>query len=143
MKKYSLVAGLVSFLFAGAQQNNLFDIQKHLQQKEARERSEKLVERFLPSSPQNPVVKSFQNLPKVTTPQAKLSYVLPDGDKVYILPTDNMPCIVPDKNNYADNMPRLSIKYGLPESLQKYFRDPLKSIPNPAYPRKIIPDDPK
>lgn len=38
-------------------------------------------------------------------PQAKLSHVLPNGNAVYKLPQDNMPCIVPDSSRYNYNMP--------------------------------------
>src|SRR5215211_2016441 len=38
-------------------------------------------------------------------PQAKLSHVVPNGNKVYNLPIDNMPCIVPDTSIYHYRMP--------------------------------------
>ena len=33
-------------------------------------------------------------------PQSKLLYTLPNGNKVYSLPQDNMPCVVPDISQY-------------------------------------------
>jgi hypothetical protein len=38
-------------------------------------------------------------------PQARLSQVLPNGNKIYKLPQDQMPCIVPDTSMYHYNMP--------------------------------------
>jgi len=43
-------------------------------------------------------------------PQAKLLHVLPNGNKVYKLPNDNMPCIVPDESMYHYNMPAVKGK---------------------------------
>lgn len=40
---------------------------------------------------------------QTNSPVARLSHVLPNGNKVYILPQDNMPCVVPDTRAY--NMP--------------------------------------
>jgi hypothetical protein len=58
-------------------------------------------------------------------PQAKLHHILPNGNKVYSLPQDNMPCVVPDMSQF--NMP--DVRSGM----SPY------TIPNPAYPpgRKV------
>jgi hypothetical protein len=37
--------------------------------------------------------------------QATFSHVLANGDKIYLLPRDNMPCAVPDMSKYNYNMP--------------------------------------
>ena len=59
-------------------------------------------------------------------PQAKLSHVLPNGNKVYKLPIDNMPCIVPDESMYHYNMPVVKGKIA-------------GMIPNASPPVSIIP----
>jgi len=55
----------------------------------------------IPNNPLNPVQ---LNLVQVY-PQAKLSHTLPNGTRVYKLPSDNMPCLVPDTAMYNYNMP--------------------------------------
>jgi hypothetical protein len=57
---------------------------------------------------------------------AKLLHALANGDKVYALPQDNMPCIVPDMSQYNDL------------GLVKPDRQPY-TIPNPVYPQIIPP----
>jgi hypothetical protein len=136
MKKLLVIAGLATFSLASAQQNDFFDIQKHLQKKLAEEKSQKMKDRFIPSNPQNPIIHLSQDLP-----QAKLSQTLPNGNKVYVLPLDNMPCIVSDKDQYADNMLQAPKKFELFDKLQRNNRQQPGAIPNPAYPWKIIPDD--
>jgi len=61
---------------------------------------------------------------------AKFSHVLRNGDKVYILPQDNMPCIVPNRSMYNYNMP---VYKGKTEG----------RIPNASPPVQIIPDTKK
>lgn len=60
-------------------------------------------------------------------PKAKFSHSLPNGNKVYFLPLDNMPCIVPDMSQF--NMPNAGRKIkakGMP--------------PGSSPPHKIIPE---
>src|SRR5579885_1400331 len=111
MKKIFLITGLAAFSIASAQQKDLFDIQKYLQKKQAKEKLQKMMDRFIPSNPSNlpPPAIHLSSYP----PQAKLSQTLSNGNKVYLLPMDNMPCIVPAKNEYADNMLRPPKKYEL------------------------------
>jgi hypothetical protein len=59
-------------------------------------------------------------------PQAKLSHVLPNGNKIYKLPVDNMPCLVPDESMYHYNMPVVKGKIS-------------GTIPNASPPVQIIP----
>lgn len=135
MKKIFLIAGLAAFSFASAQQNNVFDIQKHLQKKQTEERLQKLKEQFIPANPSPPTIHL-----SLYPPQAKLSQTLPNGNKVYLLPMDNMPCIAPEKNLCADNMTQPPKKFDLFNKQQNYKQQP-GAIPNPAYPWKIIPND--
>jgi len=140
MKKYFLIACLTAFSFAAAQQNDFFDIQKHLQEKSAKKRLQKLSEKYFPPNPETLIDKFRTGLPEDSHSQAKLSFILPDGDKVYSLPMDHMPCIVSDKKNYADNMPTLRDKikfYSYPD--KNTSAPPPGAIPNPAYPRRTVP----
>jgi hypothetical protein len=60
-----------------------------------------------------------------TSPVAQLSHSLPNGNKVYILPQDNMPCVVPDIRFYK--MPVGSSGLGLDKGI------------NGAPPQSLIP----
>ncbi len=63
----------------------------------------------------------------LSLPQARLTHRLPNGNKVYALPQDQMPCIVPDMNQYNMlNMSRITI--------QPYRYKGPGAIPNPAVP---------
>ena len=134
MKKILVITGLIAFSFASAQQYNFFDIQKHLQKKQTEERLQKLKEQFIPANTSPPTIHL-----SLYPPQAKLSQTLPNGNKVYLLPMDNMPCIVPEKNLYADNMIQPPKKFELFNKKQQNYRQQPGAIPNPAYPWKIIP----
>lgn len=134
MKKIFIIASILAFFFASAQQNELFDIQKHVQQKIKDEINQKQKEQLL--SLFKPKM-STPFLKPIPVPQMKILESLPNGDKVYILPEDNMPCIVPDMSqfNKAD-LAGLDLK-------QKYFtpnRNFPGKIPNPVTPFKFIPE---
>ena len=84
---------------------------------------------------------AFLRAPKMilyyySDPRAKLSYTLHNGSKVYLLPQDNMPCIVPDMNQR--NMPNISNPDEYFRSLALENQVPGK-IPNAVTPYKIIP----
>ena len=68
------------------------------------------------------------SLPGTNNAMAKLSHVLPNGNKVYILPQDNMPCVVPDIRAY--NMPTGSRDMNIDEGI--YATPPQRIIPLPA-----------
>lgn len=106
MKKIFLIAGIVSFSVAAAQNGNLPKVQ------------------VIPPKPKNNISSTprfYSLIPKQQLIDgAKLQYTLPNGNKVYALPQDNMPCVVPDVSQY--NMPVVT-----PEN-EAY------TIPNPAYP---------
>lgn len=59
-------------------------------------------------------------------PQARLSQVLTNGDRVYLLPQDNMPCMVPNRSWYNYHMSEIK---GRSEG----------TIPNLSPPQQIIP----
>jgi hypothetical protein len=56
-----------------------------------------------------------------------LSHTLPNGNKVYLLPQDNMPCVVPDMSQFDGGVVKPVI--------------PNYTIPNPAFPptAKVVP----
>ena len=134
MKNIFIIASILAFSFASAQQNDFFDIQKHLQQKIKDEINQKQKEQL--QSLFKPKISTLFLKP-IPVPQIKFLESLPNSDKVYILPEDNMPCIVPDMTqfNKAD-LAGLDLK-------QKYFtpnRNFPGKIPNPGTPFKFIPE---
>jgi hypothetical protein len=106
MKKVFLVAGIISSYVLAAQDDRSPKVQ------------------VIPPKPKNNIssIPKFYSLtPKAgLIDNAKLLNTLPNGNKVYALPQDNMPCVVPDVSQF--NMPVVT-----PEN--KAY-----TIPNPAYP---------
>lgn len=106
MKKILLIAGIASFSVAAAQNDRFPKVQ------------------VIPPKSKN----NISSIPKfyVVTPKsslianAKLLNTLPNGNKVYALPQDNMPCVVPDVSQF--NMPVVT------QEREAY------TIPNPAFP---------
>lgn len=97
MKKIFVIAGVFSFSFASAQENNFFDIDKHLQKKNKK----KII---IPlKRPQAKIVETKDAMTVFPGNMATLSHILPNGNKVYLLPQSNMPCIVPEMHQF--NMP--------------------------------------
>jgi hypothetical protein len=129
MKKIFLLFGIAAFSSASAQQKDVFDINRHirgfLDKKTSPEKEIK-----------PPVINNFISI--VPYQQGmKLSYVLQNGDKVFILPNSNMPCVVPDMRQFSI-MPNRS-------NPNEYFEFRLNkqnipgNIPNAAPPFIIIP----
>lgn len=87
MKKISLFIGIVASSVAVAQQQDIFDIQKHLQKKQQVNKVNELKNNFIPLQP-----------PAVTgvMPLQNLSCTLDNGDKV-MYGNGTMPCIKPNK----------------------------------------------
>ena len=108
MKKIIVAAYLFSFYTLAAPISNPVNAQQSLQ---------------MDTLPPKPVSVEFSK----SKPQAKLSHVLPNGNKVYILPQDNMPCIVPNMSYYNYTMPI-------------YKGKTLGRIPNVSPHEQIIPD---
>ena len=106
MKKILLIAAIASFSVAAAQDDRSPRIQ------------------VIPPKPKNNISSTpkFYVVPPKSSliDDARLLNTLPNGNKVYALPQDNMPCVVPDVSQY--NMPVVT-----PEK-EAY------TIPNPAYP---------
>ncbi|HEY6062750.1 MAG TPA: hypothetical protein VIV35_04020 [Chitinophagaceae bacterium] len=128
MKRTFLLFGLVAFTSASAQQKNVFDINRHIQ------------EVLKNNNTGSTRVKIFETdkifLNKFTQSLPKLSHILPNGDKVYLLHGDNMPCVVPDMRQFT-TMPNISNPDEYFESLQ--FRQHLPgNIPNGVRPYRLI-----
>jgi hypothetical protein len=122
MKKVFLLLGIASFSAASAQQKDVFDIQQHLDKMFKDKKIPEIV--ISPLNKPTPVSYSwpFPN-------NQKLSIILPNGDKVYILSQDNMPCVVPDMTQF--NMPNVSNSHDYFQSLLPKNNIP-GNIPNAA-----------
>ena len=125
MKKIFLSLVITGFASTvSAQQNSFLDLQLQKRKKET-------VTTVKPLS-QNSIfqkkLSDFRSAPTVN--QGTLSHVLPDGDKVYSLPQDNMPCIVSDMRRFNSGS-----VYGKGEVT---LTDKIGSIPNGAREPKTI-----
>ncbi len=85
MKKITLILGVLGFYTASAQDNDFLNLQKRLKENYIRKQI----------TPPPVFRHNVSNLP-----QARLSQVLPNGNKVYSLPQDNMPDVVPDMSQF-------------------------------------------
>ena len=111
MKKIFLIAGILSFTAAVAQDNG----------------SPKI--KVVPSKPK----KNISSKPPVyfVKPQtqllsnAELLNTLPNGNQVYALPQDNMPCVVPDVSQYNMPVVKPQVEYTIPNP---YPQAPSKPI---------------
>lgn len=97
MKYLFLLAFIAAFSFASAQKGDIFYLQKQIKKKLGK----------------NVTTNHQFSIP--IPPQEDVAYTLPDGNKIYQLPQDNMPCIMPDMNQF--NMPCIKPKkqhYNIP-----------------------------
>lgn len=117
MKKVFLAFGIAAFSSASAQQKDVFDIERHLQKLTADKKKPGV---NLQSQP----LFEFRQLPP------NILNSLPNGDRVMILPGDNMPCVVPGKT-YLYFTPNLA-GVNQPLLLRVYQRKQPGAIPNPA-----------
>jgi len=125
MKSLLFVLLVVCFINLPAQQP-YYDFKKYLEKKKQPLIVDKNVSKL------NPFVfnQSLINLKNVIQPQGKLSQTLSNGNKVYILPNDNMICIVPNMQEF--NMPNPGRKM------------PIIGMPPYRMPRfKLIPEEGK
>ena len=119
MKKIIFVAGLLTGYTAAAQQNDLFDIEKHLEKKNKKNIT-------LPPGPTIKFKKQDSTFISLPGQQATLSHILPNGNRVYLLPQGNMPCIVPDVQRF--NMPLMRLD-SLPGTMPNVWSFRHKIIP--------------
>ena len=127
MKKVFLLFGVAAFGAASAQQKGVFDVNKHIQ--DFLKKKHGIQKDSTPS-----LIDNFYTN-RNTESLAKLSYTLPNGDKVYILPMDNMPCVVPGfPQNNMPNISNPNIYYHSP-----LFRNEIPgTTPNAVKPYRLI-----
>jgi len=121
MKNIFLLLAIASFSLASAQQNDLFDIQKHLKKRTElrnKQRAEKLF-----SLPNTRIRQPFQypllnNNVQVfhSMPESKLLAQLKNGNKLYLLPQDNMPCVVPDMSEFNMLVLKPDVQFTIPNA---------------------------
>ncbi|MEO6219419.1 MAG: hypothetical protein ABIO81_03255 [Ginsengibacter sp.] len=110
-----------------AQQDGFFDIQKYMEKKHIeRKQHDKLV--LNKPVKKNPSTYFLAG----KTKQKRLSHLLPNGDKVYLLDQYNMPCVVPDMKKFRQ-MPNLSDPDNYLNEVALRANTPGR-IPNVAYP---------
>jgi hypothetical protein len=112
MKKLFFVIAIATFSFASAQDKQTFWV-KPLPLKP------NLKTDSLAPLPYN---RNIVHNPQSLIEQSKLLHSLPNGNKVYALPLDNMPCIVPDISHYSMPVVKPDINHF--------------NMPNPAIPPK-------
>lgn len=117
MKKVFLVFGIAAFSSVSAQQKDVFDIERHLQNLTTGKKKPGV-------NLQNQPLFEFRQLPP------NIFNSLSNGDRVMILPGDNMPCVVPGQF-YLYFTPNLA---GANQPLfpRAYQRKQPGAIPNPA-----------
>jgi hypothetical protein len=97
MKKLPLLLTLTCFTIAdSAQQKDFFDVQKYLQKKTKESKS--APKPFVFSKPSFQNFQSLQQQGMIS--ESKLSHALANGDKVYTLLQDNMPCVTTEINRF-------------------------------------------
>ena len=124
MRNVFLIFGIAAFSAASAQQKDLFDIQKHLLKKQAQ--GKRTTEHNI-----------FLTLPEISSVQIhqQLFYSLANGDKVFQLPTDNMPCVIPDMSRFQ-TMPNpiLIIPFNLNSYPRRMQPGLIPNVSSPANP---------
>ena len=121
MKKIFLLASILAFSFASAQQNEFFNIEKYMQKKQIELKKSQIK---IPRFPEKATITYFE-----PSSQPQLIAELPNGNKVYALPQDHMPCIKPDMNQF--NMPNV---YVANKPYSSLFKKEAGKIPNPTIP---------
>ncbi|HEV7781363.1 MAG TPA: hypothetical protein VGO58_08855 [Chitinophagaceae bacterium] len=122
MKKVFLVFGIAAFSSAAAQQNDIFNIDKHLQKKA--DKKEEKVENLIGTSGGGAVW-------KVNPPYTP--FILPDGDRTQRTVTPfyyNMPCVRPDLRQFR-TMPNPG--FGILRSFPKMGEIPNGAVPYRTY----------
>lgn len=93
MKKVFLLFGIAVFSSVSAQQKDVFDMNRHIQ--------EVLKNRNTSGSGVKNIKTNKISITGLTGSQPKRSHTLPNGDKVYTLNQDNMPCVVSDIKQFT------------------------------------------
>ena len=129
MKKVFLLFGIAAFSSASAQQNDLFDIQKHIQKKILKDKvkAKKNTQLVFENCFAGPQVRKLR-------PNYFPDFILPNGDRVITLPIDNMPCVQPDMRQFQ-TMPNVVYDTQFNFSPQ---RPKPGQIPNGSVPYRMI-----
>jgi hypothetical protein len=128
MKKVFLLFGIAAFSPASAQQKNVFDINRHIQEVLRNKSSSGTIPKTFKTD------KTF--IAGLIHSQPKQSYTLPNGDKVHVLSGDNMPCVIPEMMQFT-TMPNISNPNEYFETL--FYKQYLPgSIPNAVKPYRLI-----
>jgi hypothetical protein len=135
MKKIFLFFGVAAFTSASAQQNDFFDVDKHLQKK-----NKKLPVLSIPKTWNFSFPEFIQENFSVYPFNGSNNYtVLPHGNKIYSLSQDHMPCIVPDMKEWGI-MPNLAY-YHLSHPYNWHNKKEFGQIPNAwTKPPVLIPE---
>ena len=131
MKKLTILVAIITGLsaVASAQQDGFFDVQKYLKKIHKENKKPQKLTLIKPS-----FKNLYNNLDFPLFYIGKFSFTLPNGDKVYTLGQDNMPCIVPDTKQFycmhdLFNYRQYSQTIPFPNNAPG-------SIPNPALPSR-------
>ena len=116
MKKYFFFMGIIAVSAASAQENEFFDINRYLLQKQSLEK----LQNEKSNTPELPF----------SRPSDTYSYLLPNGDKVVQMRGYNMPCVQP-KNWPLTTMPNLKGTNDLAMTFP-FIRPAPGAIPNPG-----------
>lgn len=133
MKKILLLTSLAVSFTAIAQEDELFDFNKHIQKKQAEAKK---------SAEKKEMLGFLKNRNKINPPmdflsnKPDLTYTLKNGDRVIILSQDNMPCIVPDMKQFQA-MPNAGSKAGI-NNFYIPWRSQPGIIPNASMPFRMI-----
>jgi len=92
MKKIFFFACILACSFASAQQNEFFDIQKYMQKKQ---KDSDRIKFKIHSFPENIAIAYY-----TFSLHPRLINELHNGSKVYALPQDHMPCLIPDMSQF-------------------------------------------
>jgi hypothetical protein len=113
-----------------AQQNDFFDIQKYLQKKQKDNKPVYKLPMLKPS-----LQNQFSNFESGNLlDKKKFSHTLANGDRVYILLQDNMPCVIPDMGPFRT--PNVSYLYKNVNPVRISGNLP-GQIPNASIPKRI------
>ncbi|MEI9945363.1 MAG: hypothetical protein WDN26_14245 [Chitinophagaceae bacterium] len=120
MKFILFTIAIATFSFASAQENKY----PNLLQKKKSTYSELMKQNWKPETNTTALIE----LPPITIPEQLRQnyYTLPNGNRIYALAQDHMPCIVPDISQYNNKMVIKSNKNSGPAA-----------IPNPATPIEL------
>lgn len=110
-------------VYASAQKNDFFDIQKHLQNKS------KLKKESIKTIDPNPLMGNFLITPSPKPLNSgRISHSLSNGDKVVLLSKDNMPCVVTDMRKFQ--------RFSFPDNNSSivFLNNTIGKIPNAIQP---------